>query len=87
MIKVFDLHFDLHVNPENSNFCLVLQNAIKDKKAWKPHKYRDFQAFCLEQMTGIEPASSAWEAEKNRLYHSIKSPFLNFFDLHLTCIE
>ena len=41
----------------------------------------------VEQMTGIEPASSAWEAEKNRLYHSIKSPFLNFFDLHLTCIE
>lgn len=45
MIKVFDLHFDLHVNPENSNFCLVLQNAIKNKKAWKPHKYRDFQTF------------------------------------------
>lgn len=36
---------------------------------------------------GIEPTTSAWEADKNRAETLINSRFLDFFDLYLTVIK
>ena len=48
---------------------IVIAHKIDKRKQVKPF-YRFDLLFCLERVTGIEPASSAWKAEVLPLNHT-----------------
>ena len=54
-------------------FCLYGGKRKVKEKPPKPLKHKDFGGFCLEQVKGIEPSYSAWEADVLPLNYTCNS--------------